>query len=282
MCGIAHVALEPLDLTRINSQAALFRSLFARSKQRLHPQTDSQERNAAANRFDQRPAHVELVQRAHHLPKVSDARQNELGRLANARGIADQFVIRPDRTERVLHRAQIPGAVIENRNHNNPLVEGNWSFNRAIRRARIAHGPRETLEDRLDLVMVRPSIQNLGVQIRARVIHEAAEEIFDQFGLQIAHQPDSHAILIHQRRPPAEIDRHHRQRFVHRQHEVARAIDAFAVPERLREQLSQRDADVFDRVVLVDIQVPGGFQLQIKPAVLGKQLQHVIEEADAG
>src|SRR5262249_42008740 len=36
-----------------------------------------------------------------------------------------------------------------------------------------------------------------------------------------------------------------------------------------------------DRVVLVDIQVALGAQLQIETAVFGKQLQHVVEEADA-
>ena len=40
-----------------------------------------------------------------------------------------------------------------------------------------------------DLVMVRPSVKHFGVQIRARVIHEASEEILQQLGLQIAHQP---------------------------------------------------------------------------------------------
>ena len=130
--------------------------------------------------------------------------------------------------------------------------------------------------------MIRSPVQHLRVQIRARVIHESAEEIFHQLRLQIAHQPHPHAILIDQRRTPAQIHRHHRQRLVHRQHEVTRAIDPLTIPQRLREQLPQRDADILDRVVLVHIQIPGGFQLQIEPAVLGEQLQHVIEKADAG
>ena len=53
-------------------------------------------------------------------------------------------------------------------------------------------------------------------------------------------------------------------------------------PSALREQLAQHDADVFHGVVLVDIQIALGVELQIEAAMLGEQLQHVIEEADAG
>ena len=53
-------------------------------------------------------------------------------------------------------------------------------------------------------------------------------------------------------------------------------------PKRLRKQLAQHDADILDGVVLIHIQIAVGFQLQIEAAVLGEQLQHVIEEADAG
>ena len=74
---------------------------------------------------------LEFVQRAHHLPEVADARENDLRRPPNARGVANQFVLRADRAQSVLDRAQIAGAVIENRNHNSPFVDGNCSFSRA-------------------------------------------------------------------------------------------------------------------------------------------------------
>ncbi len=53
-------------------------------------------------------------------------------------------------------------------------------------------------------------------------------------------------------------------------------------PSALREQLPEHDADVFHGVVLVHVQIAVGVQLQIEAAVLGEQLQHVVEEADAG
>ena len=55
-----------------------------------------------------------------------------------------------------------------------------------------------------------------------------------------------------------------------------------AIAQRLGEQLAQHDADVFHGVMLVHIQIAVGVQLQIKAAMLGEQLQHVIEETNAG
>ena len=50
---------------------------------------------------------------------------------AQARRIAHQRVLAADFAERVLHAAQIAGAVIEDGDHNSPLVDGSWSFSRA-------------------------------------------------------------------------------------------------------------------------------------------------------
>ena len=53
-------------------------------------------------------------------------------------------------------------------------------------------------------------------------------------------------------------------------------------PSAFAEQLAQHDADVFDGVVLVHVEIAFGVQLQVEAAMLGEQLQHVVEEADAG
>ena len=53
-------------------------------------------------------------------------------------------------------------------------------------------------------------------------------------------------------------------------------------PSALANNLPQYDADVFDGVVLIDVEVALGLQFQIEAAVLGEQLQHVIKKPDAG
>jgi hypothetical protein len=148
--------------------------------------------------------------------------------------------------------------------------------------ARVAQRARETLENSFDLVMTRSSVEDLDVEIRAGMIYEAAEEILHQFRLKIAYHPDSNFVAVDQRRASAQVERDHGQRFIHGHDEVTRSVDAFAIAESFGEKLTQYDADIFHGVVLVDIQVAGGLQLQIESAVFRKQLQHVIEKADAG
>ena len=83
-------------------------------------------------------------------------------------------------------------------------------------------------------------------------------------------------------RATAQVDRHHGERLVHRHDEIAGAVDALAIAERLQHRLAEHDADVFDRVVLIDVEIAGGLERQVEAAVTREQLEHVIEEADAG
>ena len=54
------------------------------------------------------------------------------------------------------------------------------------------------------------------------------------------------------------------------------------VAERLRERVAERGEDVLDRVVLVDVEVAAGEQLEIEAGVEGAEREQVVEEADAG
>jgi hypothetical protein len=63
---------------------------------------------------------------------------------------------------------------------------------------------------------------------------------------------------------------------------VAVAHDAALVAERLVERLAQGDADVLDRVVMIDVHVALGLDHQVDQAVARDLLQHVLEEGDAG
>ena len=54
------------------------------------------------------------------------------------------------------------------------------------------------------------------------------------------------------------------------------------LPSAVRDRLAQRDAEILDGVMLIDVEVAGGAHRQIEPAVAREQLQHVIQEADPG
>jgi hypothetical protein len=119
------------------------------------------------------------------------------------------------------------------------------------------------------------------MEVGPGVVDESAEEVFEKFGLQIADESDFDAILIDERGTSPEIDRDDGQRFIHGQHEISRAIDAFAISESLGEQLANDDACVFDGVMLIDIEVASGGEFEIEGAVFGEQLQHVVKKSDA-
>ena len=83
-------------------------------------------------------------------------------------------------------------------------------------------------------------------------------------------------------RAAGKIDHHARQRLVERHVGVAVAADALLVAERLGERLPERDADVLDGVVRVDLEVALGAHREVDHAVARDLVEHVVEERDAG
>ena len=88
--------------------------------------------------------------------------------------------------------------------------------------------------------------------------------------------------LEHQERPARDVDRDAGQRLVHRQMHVGIAGDALHVAERLLHRLAERDADVLGGVVVVDVQVALGLDRDVDARMARQQVEHVVEEADAG
>ena len=72
------------------------------------------------------------------------------------------------------------------------------------------------------------------------------------------------------------------QRLVHRHMHVGIAGDALHVAERLLHRLAERDADVLGGVVVVDVQVALGLDRDVDARMPRQQIEHVVEEADAG
>src|SRR5205814_22740 len=85
-----------------------------------------------------------------------------------------------------------------------------------------------------------------------------------------------------ERGAPGEINGDLRQSFIHRDDGPAIAVDAALVADGLFDRLTQHDADIFDGVMRIDVKVPLGLDGEIDQAVARQQVEHVIEEADAG
>lgn len=88
--------------------------------------------------------------------------------------------------------------------------------------------------------------------------------------------------LVHEVRPAGDVDDGARQRLVQRHGRLAEAADAGLVPERGLEHLAQGDGDVLDRVVHVDVRVPGGTDRQVDLGVPGQRGEHVVVERHGG
>src|SRR4030095_6991119 len=108
------------------------------------------------------------------------------------------------------------------------------------------------------------------------------EKVMNQLALQISHEAHLHAEVHDGVRPSAQIDGCHAEPLVPRHYAVPRAGDALAATERARHGFAERDADILDGVVLVDVEISLGADSKVEGAVSRHQLQHVIQKADAG
>ena len=79
----------------------------------------------------------------------------------------------------------------------------------------------------------------------------------------------------------AKIDRDLCQRFIHGHHAVAIAHQTFGDAHRFEKDFAKADADIFDRVVRVDVEIALGLHFQVAEAVLGQLRQHVVQKAHA-
>ena len=167
--------------------------------------------------------------------------------------------------EALADRRQVAGAVVDERDHSSSLVLGQRPRQPPVLRARVAQRAGERLEHRFDLVVAGAAVEHLHVDVGAGALREAVEEVVHQLRLRGRRRAAPSAQIDDGVDAAAEIDGGDAERFVHRHHEVAGAVDAAAVAERLRDRLAERDADVLDGVVLIDVEVAGGLQRRSKP-----------------
>src|SRR5579884_160792 len=111
------------------------------------------------------------------------------------------------------------------------------------------------------------AVEHTGMHVSAGAASEALKKIYDQFGLQITDQAGANFGFNLRLRASTEIHGCEAEGFVHRHDEVSGAQNSFFRAQRVRECFAKSDADVFDRVVLVDIKVPGCGELQVERPV---------------
>src|SRR5690606_27246890 len=97
--------------------------------------------------------------------------------------------------------------------------------------------------------------QVVDVQRCQRVVDEALEEFARQVDVELADMRAREREMVIKPRATRKIDHHARQRFVQRYIRVAIAAQAGLVSDSGRKGLAQRDAYVFNGVVVIDMGV---------------------------
>src|SRR6266704_1347431 len=119
------------------------------------------------------------------------------------------------------------------------------------------------------------------MHVGARGLRKTLEKILEQLDLEIADVLRGDFCAHYTTRPAAQVHGSRGKSFVHWHQEIARAQDAALRAKGPLQRFTERDAGVFNGVVLVHVQVAAGDQFKIESTVAGKKLQHVVEEADA-
>ena len=119
------------------------------------------------------------------------------------------------------------------------------------------------------------------MKVHQGVAADGRPEFLNQLSIELADLLRWELDPIHKRHATTQIDRRCDQRLFHRQRHVTVASDPLLIAQRLIQAATEADSDIFDRVVMVNVQIANRFNLQIEESVPSKQGQHVIEETDA-
>lgn len=143
-------------------------------------------------------------------------------------------------------------------------------------------GLAERLENRLGLVVRVIASQIVHMHGYQRVIDKSLKKFVHQIDIEFADSRPRELDREDQPRASGNVEHDARQRFIERNISMTVAAYAFLVGDGARESLAKSNADVLDRMVRIDAQVPFGVDFKAKLPVTRDLLEHVIKEGHAG
>ena len=138
----------------------------------------------------------------------------------------------------------------------------------------------QSFEDTLNLMMFILSLC-LDIQIHQSRIAQRLKEMEEHLGRHFANLFALKLRIPHQPGTATKIETDLAEAIIHRQG-IAVTLDAPLTAQRLIEALAQRQTGVFNRVVLIDVEVAFHLNLQVDVTMFCNLLQHVIKEAQSG
>src|ERR1041384_996934 len=139
--------------------------------------------------------------------------------------------------------------------------------------ARLPQRPRRRFERAFEHVMRVAPAQTINVQVAAYSFGERAPEMLGQFDREVADHLPARLDLIDEIETPGQIDDRATQSLIHWHKRRAIARHAMLIAKRLPERCAQRDRNVFDRMMIVNLKIAATLKLKIKQAMTRKQLK---------
>lgn len=130
-----------------------------------------------------------------------------------------------------------------------------------------------------DMVAVA-TIPQVDVKVARQIARGGLPEVVDEFGVEVSNFLGGEIDIEHPESSSAEIDCGIDQRFFHRKNKKTVPANALLIPQGFPKNLPQTNANVFNRVMLVDVQITLSLNLEIEFPVLRKKIEHVVEKTD--
>jgi hypothetical protein len=98
----------------------------------------------------------------------------------------------------------------------------------------------------------------------------------------VAHATRTNLHVVGQIRPAAQVNDDVGQRLVQRAARFTEAANAALVAERVFERLSQGQANILHRVMIIDFEIALGLNVDVEKSVAAEGVKHVVEKRHAG
>ena len=114
------------------------------------------------------------------------------------------------------------------------------------------------------------------------MVHKAVEKFFTPIDVKTADQGAGKVDVVHQARTAGKVDDHTAQCFIQRNIGMAVTGNAGFVAKRLFQGLTQYDTDVFNGVMVVNVQIAFAGNIQVNQTMTRYLGKHMLKERNAG
>jgi hypothetical protein len=138
------------------------------------------------------------------------------------------------------------------------------------------------LEESFRAMVIVCTGQQPGVQIEPTGVGQTLQEVGNERRTHLPNPVGTELTVEHKVTASAKIDGNQSQRFIHWDNGMSHPGNPSPVIQRFSQRPAQHNADIFNRMVFVNVQITPGADVQVKARVSSQGVQHVIQKADTG